>query len=492
MFVAGLDMGTTGCKIAVYNENAVLLKTYYREYLKEKNLGAHEIDFEALRQAVFELLSKAAADYKLGALGVTSFGETFALLDDCDRVLAPSMLYTDPKGQECVKELCKKIPIKYIAETTGAKPHEMYSIYKLMWFKSHRPEIFAAAKYVLLAEDYIVYLLTGVRRIDVSLAARTGAFDIEKKTWATDIFECAGIDRGVMSEPVPTGSVAGKLSDKAKENLHISYDMTVVCGAHDQVAAMIGAGVFEENTAMDGTGTVECIPVILRKKPCNPSFFDKGYSAVPFVSGGFACYALSYTGGAVLKWFRDNLCKEFYEKAQEKGQNIYALLDKETPTDPTDILVLPHFAGAATPYMDPNAKAAFSGVTLETDRAAIYKALMEGTAYEIRLNFESLKDYSEEIKQLRATGGGASSDVWLSIKADILNMEITALECREVGAAGTAALAGKAVGIYDDLKTTTEKMAPVRRVFRPNKARAERYGALYAKYRNLYGALKNL
>lgn len=492
MVVAGLDMGTTGCKIAVYNEEAVLLKTYYREYPKEKNIGAHEIDFEALKKAVFEVLSKAATDYEIRALGVTSFGETFALLDDCDRVLAPSMLYTDPKGHECVKALCEKIPMESIAETTGVKPHEMYSIYKLMWLKIHRPEIFNTAKYVLLAEDYIIYLLTGVRKIDVSLAARTGAFDIEKKTWVADIFECAGIDRKLMSEPVPTGSVAGKLSDKMKAVLHISYDMTVVCGAHDQVAAMIGAGVFEENTAMDGTGTVECIPVILKKKPCDPAFFEKGYSAVPFVGGGFACYALSYTGGAVLKWFRDNLCKELYEKTQRESQNIYALLDKETPERPTDILVLPHFAGAATPYMDPSAKAAFVGLTLETDRAALYKALMEGTAYEIRLNFESLKDYAEEMKQLRATGGGASSDVWLSVKADILNTEITALECREVGAAGTAALAGKAVGIYKDLKAVTAKMAPVRRAFRPNKARTERYEALYAKYRNLYGALKTL
>jgi len=160
--------------------------------------------------------------------------------------------------------------------------------------------------------------------------------------------------------------------------------------------------------------------------------------------------------------------------------------------EPTGILVLPHIAGAATPYMDNDAKAAFVGITLETDKFDLYKALMEGTSYEMRLNFNIIKKYVGEIEEIRTTGGGASSDVWLQIKADILQNEIVALNCKEVGAAGSAVMAGHAVGVYKNIKEATAKMAPVRKVFYPNERNSLIYTECYKKYENLYTAIKNL
>ena len=132
------------------------------------------------------------------------------------------------------------------------------------------------------------------------------------------------------------------------------------------------------------------------------------------------------------------------------------------------------------------------GITLETDKLDLYKALMEGTSYEMRLNFSIIKKYMSEIKEIRTTGGGASSDVWLQIKADILQNEIVALNCKEVGAAGSAAVAGYAVGVYKNIKEAVEKMAPVRKVFFPNERKSLKYTECYKKYANLYKAIKNL
>ena len=361
-----------------------------------------------------------------------------------------------------------------------------------MWHKNNNSVAFEKCKRILLGEDFIVYTLTGKAQIDYSLAARTAAFDIEKKCWINEVFATAGIDISLMSKPVPTGTVAGKITESLKNELGIDYDITIVSGCHDQVAGMIGSGVFETYQAMDGTGTVECIPVILKEKPADIKFYDGGYSVVPYLGDLYACYALSFTGGATLKWFRDNFAELEFKSAEKENKNVYAELDKNVSDKPTGILVLPHFAGAATPYMDNDSKAAFVGVTLETTKYDLYKALMEGTSYEMLLNFNTMKSLTGEIKEIRATGGGATSDVWLQIKADILNTEITALSCKEVGAAGTTALAGVAVGSFERIENTVLKMATVRKVFTPSKENSIIYSELYKKYANLYSAVKGL
>lgn len=492
MIIGGLDVGTTGCKIALYNENCDLLNTYYNEYNAIHKNGQHEIDFADVKNGVLSILKEAVKDYKIDALGVTSFGETFAMLDENDNILAPSMLYTDPRGLAECEFLCDDLGEDNLTLLTGVKPHPMYSISKIMWHKNNNSMAFKKCKRILLGEDFIIYTLTGNAQIDYSLAARTAAFDIEKKCWIKDIFNAAGVDISLMSNPVPTGTVAGKITESIKNELGIDYDITVVNGCHDQVAGMIGSGVFETYQAMDGTGTVECIPVILREKPTNIKFYEGGYSVVPYLGDLYACYALSFTGGATLKWFRDNFAELEFEKAEHDNKNVYAELDKAVSDKPTGILVLPHFAGAATPYMDNDSKAAFVGVTLETTKYDLYKALMEGTSYEMLLNFNTMKALTGEIKEIRATGGGATSNVWLQIKADILNTEITALSCKEVGAAGTTAIAGVAINVFESLEESVSNMVKVRSAFAPNKENTNVYSELYKKYVNLYSAVKGL
>ncbi len=492
MIIGGLDVGTTGCKVVLYDHTGKLLNTYYQEYSVSRANGLHEIDFADVKKGVMQLLGQAVKAYKVDALGVTSFGESFAMLDEDDRILAPSMLYTDPRGARECAFLSEKLGEEWLTHRTGVQPNPMYSIGKILWLKNNRPQVFAKCRRILLGQDFIVYSLTGVAQIDYSLAARTAAFDIRKKRWVPEIFAAAGVDMALLSRPVACGTVAGKITKAVKAQLGIDYDITVVSGCHDQVAGMIGAGVFSSSQAMDGTGTVECIPVILRDAPTDKAFFDGGYCVVPYLGDDYVCYAFSFTGGATLKWFRDTFAQAEVAQAAEQNKNVYALLDARVPKGPSGLLILPHFAGAATPYMDTGSKAAFIGVTLETTKYDLYKALMEGTSYEMLLNFNRLQAFTGSVDELRATGGGATSDVWLQIKADILGRSITALDCKEVGAAGTAALAGVAMDAYADLSAAVGKMVRERKVFTPNPSVKERYNALYKNYAKLYNAVRAL
>ena len=481
MIIGGLDVGTTGCKLTAYDDKGNFIYNSYKEYEVSRQSGEHEIDASVIFDAVCDVIKDTAQKHELSAIGVTTFGETFTVLDENDNVLMPSMLYTDPRGEEECKVLCDALGEEKLTYISGVKPHQMYSLPKIMWIKNNHPEIFKKIKRILLMEDYIVYKLTGCAYIDYSLAARTMALDIRNKCWSEEILDAAGIDKKLLSVPVPAFHVAGEMKEELAEGLGLSKSIKIVNGAHDQVASAVGAGVFDVGQAVDGTGTVECVTPVFDHIPEHETLYEEGYSVVPYVfDGTYVCYALSFTGGATLKWFRDNLSEE----------KSYAVLDSKVKNKPTGILILPHFAGAANPYMDNDSKAAMIGLTLEHTSTDIYQALMEGVTYEIMTNIEHLESFGIIPEKLFATGGGASSDVWLQIKADILNRPITALAAKEVGACGTCMMTGVAIGVYKDLYEAKKAFVKEKKTFLPNFENAKEYQRYYQAYKKIYAAVR--
>ncbi len=481
MYLGGLDIGTTGCKLSVYDDKGNFVANSYREYEASRKSGAHEIDATVIFDAVCTVISEIAKNHDVKAIGVTSFGEAFAMLDENDNVLLPSMLYTDPRGEEQVNELCEKLGRDKLTYIAGAKPHQMYSLPKIMWVKKNLPDVYAKTKRILLIEDYIVYMLSGKANMNYSLAARTMALDIRNKCWSREILDAAGVDEALLSTLVPAGTVAGDILPEMAEKLGLSKDTKIVNSAHDQVATAIGCGVFEAGQAVDGTGTVECVTPVFDGVPDNKSLYEDGYSVVPHVfDGKYVCYAVSYTGGAAIKWFRDNLSAE----------KSYKKLDESVGDAPTGILVMPHFAGAANPYMDISSKAAIVGLGIEHSGADMYKAMMEGVTYEMMLNLEHLEKCGIKPAKLYATGGGATSDVWMQIKADILGRPITSVCAKEVGACGTCMLVGVAIGIYNDLHEAKKYFVKENKTVEPNGEKSEIYAKYFGAYKQIYSAVR--
>ena len=486
MLIGGLDIGTTGCKLSVYDEIGTFVFNSYQEYSVERKNGIHEFHADTIFSAVMKVIEVATKQHELSAIGVTSFGESFVALDENDNVLLPSMLYTDPRGSEECMELCARMGEERLTWITGVKPHSMYSLPKIMWIKKNLPDVYAKIHRILLMEDYIIYQLCGEAVIDYSLAARTMALDIRSKTWSKEVFEAAGVDVSLMSQLVPSGHVAGNLKKELAEKFGVSYSIRIVNGSHDQVAATVGAGIFESGEAMDGTGTVECVVPVFDHIPESATLYQEGYSVVPYVfENTYVCYALSFAGGATLKWFRDNFAKHYAGL-----KNAYALLDSELSESPTGILVLPHFAGAANPYMDNGSRGAMIGLTLEHTEADVYKALMEGVTYENMVNIEHLESFGIKPNKIYATGGGATSEVWMQIKADILNRSVTSLEAKEVGACGTCMLVGVGIGLYRDLYDAKQYFVKEKQTCYPDKQRAVIYQKYYSAYRKIYDAVR--
>ena len=485
MKIAGLDIGTTGCKLTVFDAHGNQLGKAYRDYPVRRAVSGHEIDISAMMDSVFEVIEEMAARYPdIAGIGVTSFGETFVMTDGEGQPLHNAMLYTDPRGAEECAELVEKLGADHIAAVTGLAPHEMYSVPKMMWLKRHRPEIYAAAKRIHLIEDFVVWHLTRQARIDYSLATRTMAFDIRALAWSREIFDAAGIDIALMSEPVPTGTAAGCVTPEAARRTGLNRDCVIVSVSHDQVAAAVGAGAFDSSVAVDGAGTVECLTPVYDSLP-DIEVMKKGFfSVVPYViPGKYVAYAFSYTGGALIQWAMETF---------GRGETNASMEQAYGTDGPTGLLVLPHFAGAATPYMDTGSRGAVLGLTTATTAAELYRACMEGVAYEMRLNYETLADSGIRFKKLNATGGGARSRVWMQMKADILNLPITALKTVDAGTVGSAMLTGIAAGLFRDLNDAAAHMVQEMETYSPRAEMHEKYMKIYGRYRSVYRAVRPL
>lgn len=485
MIVGGLDVGTTGCKLTLYSTDGNFVDSAYREYESIREDERQEIDARVIRDAVLAVLTECAGRHaSIDGIGVTSFGESFVLLDEDDEPLLPIMLYTDPRGKEECRELCARLGEKRLTEITGVAPHAMYSLPKLLWVKKNRPDVYERVKRVLLIADYVSYLLTGVAQIDDSLATRTMAYDIRSRCFSTTVLDAAGVDPALFSRPARTGTPIARVRPEIARMLSLSTEPLVVTGCHDQIAAAVGAGALAAGEAVDGSGTVECITPIFDGIPTDEKYYGGGYSAVPFVTEGkYTCYAFSFTGGAALKWYRDRF-------APALGADAYRILDEGVSDDPTGILVLPHFAGAATPYMDSGSRAAIVGLSLSHTALDLYRAIMEGVAYEMRLNLERLEENGIRPRLLYATGGGARSEKWLQIKADVLGIPLVAVDAKEVGAQGMCMLLSVALGAYPSLEAAKEAFVRTGKTYFPNEERRAIYDKYYAGYRELYRSVR--
>jgi xylulokinase len=194
----------------------------------------------------------------------------------------------------------------------------------------------------------------------------------------------------------------------------------------------------------------------------------------------------------LLKWYRDNFAQLEKREAERLSKNVYAMLDAKASDSPTRILVLPHFAGAGTPFMDTSAKGAILGLDFDTDSGDLYRAMLEGVTYEMMYNIECLEESGVRIEELRAVGGGAKSRFWLQIKADIMNRKITTLDVDEAGTIGTVIIAGVATGVFSSIDAAVDELIKVKRVFYPDEKNRQIYEENYEKYKTIYGVVKQV
>jgi xylulokinase len=500
MSVLGIDIGTSGCKASVVDEAGRVIGQACRGYsLSSPAKGMEEIDPASVWDSVREVVGRAAhAASQAGAsspraISVSSFGEAVVPVRADGAPLRNAILYIDPRGTVEARSLGERLGPERVHEISGASLHSMYSVHKIGWIKDHEPEVYRdAAAFLPLAEFALARL--GARfHTDYSLAARTQAFDVTAKAWSTEILGAAEVDGEKLGEPVQSGAVVGELGGELAEELGLERGALLVAGGHDQPCAALGAGVVGPGAAVDGLGSTECVTPAFDRPVINAAMAASGFACVPHVVPGlYVSYAFTFTCGAALKWFRDRLAPWREGEASARGQDLFDLLIDEAAGEGTDLLFLPHLAGAATPYMDSLSRGALVGLGLETTGRDIVRAILEGVTYEIMVNVERLAEAGIEVQELRAVGGMAKSEAYLQLKADMMGRPIGTLESAEAGTLGVAMLAGLASGLYPDLSTAVARTVRRGRVFEPDPAAHSRFQERFDAYKKLYPAVRGI
>ena len=483
-----IDVGTTRCKCQLFDNEGNILEYIAKDYEFKKVSGELYVDVDAIIKNVKNMIKAVAVKHEINSVAVSSFGESFVLLDKDDNVLFYPMLYTDVRGEEQAKRVTDIFGDEKLFKVTGITAHSMYSLYKLLWIKENYPEVYKRADKVLLIGDYVGYKLTGKRVIDYALAARTGAFDVENKALAKEILNKVEVSEKLFSTPMQTGSMVGEISEKVKKELKIKGKPVLVLGSHDQICSALGAGVISTGSAVDGMGTVECIVVPFKEKPGDINMGKQGYPIVPFINGLYCTYILNYSCGSAVGWFNKNIMHGY----SGKEQDFYAYMEKGMSDNPTGILVLPYFGGASTPYQDMNIKGAIINLTTQTSDVQTYQAIVEGTVMEMKLNADVTKEYGIEITELTATGGCSNSDKWMQLKSDIQGVPVKTLRSSEGGLCGLAMLQAVALKGVKDIEQAKEIFVQYVKSFTPNRERGNEYLEQYKKYKKLYHAIKEI
>ncbi len=491
-------MGTTGVKCIIIDQLGSVKAQAYKEYkIESPGPGLYELNplliWEAVREVVRTSVRNACQYGKnLAGISVSSLGEAVVLLDSNGQALGNSLLYVDSRGSKQLEMLISKLGEQYLVENTGLKPHIMYTLPKLIWIKDNKPHLYANIKSILTIGSYILYRLGSRPVIDYTLASRTMAFNVRKLCWDENIISAAEIENSLFPELAPPGTLLGPVDPLLSADLGLPRSTQLILGAHDQVCGALGAGISEERTASYNLGTVACICPVFSSEVNLKQISNNNFPLVPYLDGSYTTYAFSFSGGSLLKWFRDQFGQDEQKLAEENSCSFYEIMNEKASLQPTGIYALPHFTGSGTPHMDPLSRGALIGLSINTTRAEIYRCLMEGVTYEMRYNTECLEEAGVFIDRFKVCGGGARSDLWLQITADIMNREIIALDISEAGIMGAVALTAATIGPYSNYQQASQQLVTVKNHYYPDKENSILYDEYYRNYRKVYPALKTI
>ena len=481
----GLDIGTSSCKCSAFAANGILLAESFKEYAKapeQTGLNANQLFFDVCE--VIGACAKQTNQGEIAALTVSSFGESFAAIDKSGEALSEIVLYTDTKVDDEVSILQKKVPD--IGQIAGAKPNSFYALPRMMHMIKTHSEIEEKTWKFLQVADFVIYKLCGETVIDYSLACRSLAFDLMNLTWSKEILSAAEINADKLSNPVCAGMVAGKLKKELAAKLNLPESTKIVVGTHDQVVSAVGAGALGLGEAVVGTGSVECITPVFGAPNLSFDFIERNFACIPHAAKGkYVTYAFTLTGGSLLSWYRDRLVSHLIPIAKEKGCSVYDLLNESCPQKSSDLLIVPHFGGTGTPELDPFALGTITGLSMASGLPEIYRAILEGLCFELRYNRDQLALCDISFFSLRATGGGAKSEIWLKLKADILNIPVCPLKNADAGTIGGAMLASVSMGEFKTLEEAAKVFVKVREPILPDAKSSEFYDGKYEKYKQV-------
>jgi len=482
----GIDLGTSAVKLLLVDGGGIILNAITREYpLVFPRPGwseQHPEDWwQAVRFSVPELLEGYDANAVKG-IGVGGQMHGLVALDENDNVIRPAILWNDGRTAEETEWLNTKVGKGKLSEYTGNIAFAGFTAPKLLWMKKHEPENFSRIKKIMLPKDYINYRLTGVHSCDYSDASGMLLLDVKNRCWSQQMLDICGIREVQMPRLFESYEVISTVLPKIAEELGIPATTQVVAGAGDNAAAAVGTGTVGKGGCNISLGTSGTIFISSDTFGVDP---NNALHAFCHADGRYHLMGCMLSAASCNKWFCEDILKTLDYAAEQADIT-------EDKLGSNRVFFLPYLMGERSPINDTDARGTFTGLSMDTIRADMVQAVLEGVAFAIRDSFEVAKSISICVDRSKLCGGGAKSPLWRKILTNVLNLPLDIPQTEQGPGYGAAMLAMVGTGLYPNVQTCADALVTVRETIEPDPALAARYEERYRRFRRIYPAMKQL
>ena len=484
MYFIGVDLGTSAVKLLLMEESGKICGSVSREYpLYFPQPGWSEQKPEDWWSAVCDGIKELIAGIDGKEVGGISFGgqmHGLVILDENDEVIRPAILWNDGRTQKQVDYLNNEIGKDKLSEYTANIAFAGFTAPKILWVKENEPENFARIRKIMLPKDYIAYKLSGTHCCDYSDASGMLLLDVKNRCWSKEMLKICSVKEEQMPELFESYEVVGTLKPELAEAFGMSTDCKIVAGAGDNAAGAVGTGTVGDGQCTISLGTSGTIFISSEKFGVDE---NNALHAFAHADGHYHLMGCMLSAASCNKWWMEEIIgtKDF---AGEQ-ENITKLGENH-------VFFLPYLMGERSPHNNPMARGTFIGMTMDTSRADMTQAVLEGVAFALRDSLEVARQLGIPITRTKICGGGAKSPLWRKIIANVLNLKVDVIEAEEGPGMGVAMLAAVACGVYDSVEDAAAKIVRVVKTIEPEPELVEKYEDRYRKFAQIYPTVKGL
>ena len=494
----GIDIGTSGTKTLLCDEKGRVLATAMTEHpIQHPKPGYSEQKPEdwwaATVAATRSVLRKAKVKGgDVSGIGLSGQMHGSVFLDKKGRVIRPALLWNDQRTAEECADIEQAVGGREKLIGLVANPALTgFTAPKILWLRKHEPKNYDKVAQILLPKDYIRYRLSGEYATEVSDASGTLLLDVANRKWSDSLLSTLGIDRALLPHCHESHVVSATLSATAAKELGLAEGTPIVGGAGDQAAGAIGNGIVQAGIV---SGTLGTSGVIFAHSD-TPTLDPKGrvHTMCHAVAGKWCVFGCMLSAGGSFQWLRNQLGGPEVALAKKQKVDPYELLVDAAAAAPAGcegLFFLPYLTGERCPHPDPYARGGWVGLTARSTRDMMIRSVLEGVTFGMRDMLEIMQGMNIAVSQVRVSGGGARSDFWRQLQADIYRQPIVLTNAAEGPAYGVALLAGVGTGAFASAEEACRRAIKSTQKIAPNKKSAAAYDRHYAVYTKLYGDLK--
>ena len=482
----GIDLGTSAVKLLLMDAEGEIKNVISKEYpLEFPQPGWSQQNPEDWHKAVMEGIPELLQGFdgsQVAGIGCGGQMHGLVVLDEQDNVIRPAILWNDGRTAKQVDYLNNEIGKDRLSALTANIAFAGFTAPKILWMKENEPENYAKIAKIMLPKDYVNYILTGVHACDYSDASGMLLLDVEHKCWSKEMLDICGVCEAQMPKLFESYDCIGTVKPEVAKALGLGENVKVAAGAGDNAAAAVGTGVVGEGGCNISLGTSGTVFISSEKFGVDDT---NALHAFAHADGGYHLMGCMLSAASCNKW----LLEDIFGTSDHAGEQAPITDDK---LGENHVFFLPYLMGERSPINDTNARGTFIGMTMDTSRADLVQAVLEGVAFAIRDSVEVARSLGITINTSKICGGGAKSPLWKKMIANILNAELQCLESEQGPGMGGAMLAMVACGTYGSVQEACDKLVHVASTVKPEPALVAKYEARYQQFRKIYPAVKQL